>query len=1133
MTSIGERVRPKNWEAITSGTFAYTGDVHHEGLLVGAILRSPIPLGDILEIDTSAAAAMDGVHAVVTAEEIAGHVPYIHVGGDYSDRHPLATDRVRFVGQEVAAVAAESAARAREAVAAIRVRYRQLRAPTTLDEALAPGAEAIHERKTGQRNVSLHSKGEWGAVDLGREMAARSVSGTFEYARAAHACMEQNKTVAHWDPVAERLQMWTSTQAPWFVVTEVARALALEERQVVCRDIGVGGGFGSKSKICDQEVIAAALSMRSGRPVSVALSRDEEFATTKTRHAFRVKLTTSADRDGRICLFETDVLSDNGAYNHYGPLVLKAGIKALGLCYRPLGVQWESRLVDTALPPGGQFRGYGQPQVVFALESQIDQLAEQFGVDPLEFRLRNATPPHTTSLSGARLGGIKLRECLEVARDEIGWERHKRERQADVGIGVAVGHKGSGVYLLDDSNRSDAAIDLFPDGRIRVRYGSADAGTGQRTILAQVAAEELGVSVDDVDVQLVDSDETPFDMGAWSCRGTHMGGHAVAAAATAMAARLRSAAEEKLKAGQVTLGDGRARAGSESLTFSELFGLLEDAQADRVTEEASYVDPDMERAGPGSTQANLSPNYTSAAHAARVHVDRATGRVRLLDYVAAHDAGRPLNPAMVEGQIIGGVSMGVGAALGEELIYEEGRLVNGAYIDYALPRANDLPQIRPFLVGDDDDQEGPYGAKSIGELPLVPSAPAIANAVYDAVGVRITELPITPDKVLRALREQEGHRHRHRLWRRPDRWQIALFRWLYPKGLHLLLHRVGTRFARSVPAKPVERVSRPQSVEDATRHAGGSAAFIGGGTDLLRRREERLVDCTELVATQDIPELTQCERLPTGGARIGGAVTLADLEDALPTLLPGVPPAALRTIATPQVRAVATVAGNLLQDKRCWFYRSGFQCYKRGGKTCPCYAVQGDHRFYHAAMGAHRCQAVTPSDLASIFLALDATVEVCSAEGSTSLPVARLYTGPGESRVRADQLVTAVTIPPAAQDRLVEFHKLSLWSGDFAVVSAAVAAEPAPGPWRSPRVVLGALAPVPWRATKTERRLGRDPVDPAAAEDVLHAELERAAHPLAGNGWKVDAAAGVATKALQALEARRLREPRNGAQGDQ
>ncbi|OLT18695.1 hypothetical protein BJF78_00990 [Pseudonocardia sp. CNS-139] len=760
VTRIGDRVRPIDWDARSTGLVAFTADLPAEHLY-GAILRSPVPYAEITTLDTAAARALPGVHAVVTAADFAPGIRYLHRGGPLSDRPPLADGVVRHVGQEVAAVAAETPAQAAAALRAIRVRYRRRRAPLTVTAARRPGARRLHERTTDEPNVSMLLDTVWGAPERGLAAATVSVSGRFVYPSVAHACMEPNTTLAVWDASRGVVELWTSTQAPWFIAKEVSHLLGLEHDQVICREVAVGGGFGQKSKASEHEVLAAALSRAAGRPVLVELSREEEFGANKPRHRFETRLRTSADDSGLIRALEADIAVDNGSYNHMGTSVMRVGVITLGSMYRPDGVRFSARLVDTATQPGGQFRGYGTPQVSLAMEQQVDEIAERLGIDPIALRLRNLGAEHTRALCGYEVTTSRLGDCLVAVRDGLDWDRARaaRPRGGPVarGWGVAAGMHGSGAYAYEHANRSDAALDLYADGRVRVRYGGTDAGTGQSTILAQIAAHELGVDLTDVEVLSTDSERTPFELGAWSSRGTHMTGSSVGQAARELGERLRGLAAAKFggDAADVRLAGGHAVLGDDAVGLGDLVGLDPGAVDGVLSHETSYLLDGTEMLTPDKDTANLSPTYAFAAHGAVVDVDRRTGAVRVVDYLAAHDVGQAINPTAVEGQIVGGAAMGLGAALGEELVREGGRVVNSTYLHYAMPRNADLPSVRAVVVAG-HDADGPYGAKSVGEMSIIPPGAAVANAVYDAVGVRVRELPVTPDKVLTALAAQEA-----------------------------------------------------------------------------------------------------------------------------------------------------------------------------------------------------------------------------------------------------------------------------------------------------------------------------------------------------------------------------------------
>jgi CO/xanthine dehydrogenase Mo-binding subunit/CO/xanthine dehydrogenase FAD-binding subunit len=1113
---LGARVPNLEWSEKTNGAAVYADDVKPAGLLHAAVLRSHLPHARIVRLDAARALAAAGVVGVLTPDDLPDR-KYIHHGGHLSDRGVLARGVVRFIGEEIAAVAAETPEQARAALREFDLKLKRLRAATTVDAARRPNAPLIHADAAG--NVSLAF-----SQDLGERPAAGqdtvTVEGTFTFPRNNHACMETNSIVAHWQAESGELHIWVSTQAPYFVEKELANVLELPREKVIVHEVAVGGGFGSKSKISEYEAIAAALSMKTNRPVRLSLTRAEEFTTVKSRHKFEIGLSTTADRDGRLVSRRADIVVDNGAYNHSGPSVMGAGAGALASLYDVPHVGLNASLVYTNTLPGGQFRGYGNPQATFAVESQMDEPAYALGMDPFEFRIRNANRAGQRTHVGYQLGSAALAECLEAARDAIGWSGKKAWSGSGRGVGVAASIQVSGAYVYPGANKTSAALDVSEDGSVLLRFGGADAGTGQRTLLAQVIAEELGVALEAVDVEMMDSVRTPTDMGAWSSRGTYMSGHAarsvVAKCVEALRSRAASAYGKDLDA--VSFRAGRIEVAGRSLTVRDL--MRETAGQGPLSVECEYT-ADVEEMDWKSGTGNISGAYSFAAHAVEVEVDRVTGKVRVVDYVAVHDSGRVLNPLLAESQVIGGVVMGIGAALGEELLIEGGRIVNGAYLNYALPRAADVPRVRPIFVPG-SDPKAPFGAKGLGEIVLVPCVAAVGNAIAHATGLRLREAPFTPDKVLtawNAATSRDRKRSFH-VWRRPSRWQIAAIRTAYPLGVHATLDKYGTRYARPVEPLPAEDLTSPAELDQALALlATPGSRPLGGGTDLVPGQAAGKQALGRLVDVTLMPGLGRIKITPHGDALIGGAVRLATLAEHEGTDWRGALGATARTIASHQVREMATVAGNLCQEKRCWFYRNGFNCYKRGGATCPCYAVEGDHRFYHAVTDAHRCQAVTPSDLATTLRAMDAEVLVAR-QGSEPrrLTVAALYDGPGETTLRSDELITDVVVPAAAQRRSYAFEKLNLWTGDFAVVSACASLErDAAGTVSAARLVLGAVAPTPLRLTALERRLVAAPPRTWAELHELCLSWGEKAHPLKNNEWKIDAAAGVLATALARL----------------
>jgi CO/xanthine dehydrogenase FAD-binding subunit len=443
-------------------------------------------------------------------------------------------------------------------------------------------------------------------------------------------------------------------------------------------------------------------------------------------------------------------------------------------------------------------------------------------------------------------------------------------------------------------------------------------------------------------------------------------------------------------------------------------------------------------------------------------------------------------------------------------------VVNPTYLHYALPRAADTPPIRAIFMPA-ADPNGPYGAKGLGEIVIVPTAAAVANAVAHAIGVRIRDLPITPDKVLEALRQAAGTpRRSYHLWRRPARWSIEAVRRAYPHGAFAALERIGGHEATepSAGAAPIDEPHDLAEVRSAI--AADGAIPLGGGTDVMLARRQGLRDAARLVDLRLVPDLARNERQADGGWHIGAAVRMADLERAEHD---GSPAAALAEtvagIASAQIREMATVGGNLCQQNRCWFYRNDFPCFQRSGPAHPCYAVAGDHRFHHAAMGAHRCQAVTPSDLATTLCALDAAALIDGRRGSRSVPMTSFYTGPGQTVLRPDEILAAVDIPAAAGRRHTEFAKLSMWTGDFAMASACSSIRMQDGRIIEARVVIGAVAPMPVRLRQVERALIRSGAPGASELASIAGRWVQQAHPLRDNAWKLDAATGLVQSTLE------------------
>lgn len=1108
--SIGTEHRAPDWQARTSGESLYTPDVPQADLLFARIVRSTESRARIVTVDAAEALRAPQVVDVITSDDLRP-LRYLHMGDgeltSSSDRFALARGEVRFIGEEVAAVAAETLDAATRAAELVRVRYKRRRPVLTVQQALDSRAPRVHEHVAG--NVSATTSVRAGDLARARRRASASVSAMYSFGQQTQACMETNGITAWFDTEHQQLHLWVPTQSPYFVRKEIAHQLKMEPAQVRFHEVAIGGGFGSKSKISEHEICAAVLAFRTGRPVQLVLDRVEEFATTKPRHKFTMALESGATKDGRLTHRVGDVVVDNGAYNHFGPAVMGYGVGVLASMYRVEAQAVEGRLVYTNSQPGGQFRGYGGVQATFAVECQMDELADQLGIDPLELRLINANEGGDVTDVGWEIPAAHLRECIETLRIEMDWDAKRRSLGPGYGIGMSCALHVTGAMFIDGANRSGAGVDVRSDGTVAVRFGGADAGTGQRTVLAQIAAEELGVDVAAVSVTMMALHDAPVDLGAFSSRGTLMGGGAVRAAAAKAADRLRELAAEKLavEPQRVALGDSHASAGSSQVFIGDLVRLADDAVGGVLrTEEFFTVDL--------ASKDNVSPAYSFAALGVEVFVDKGTGKVTVLDVVSVHDSGTVINPAQFKSQVVGGVVMGLGAALGEELVHEQGRLVNPAFSDYALPRAGDVPRIRVVPI-ERPEPAGPYGAKGVGEISLVVAPAAVANAVAHATGARLRDLPITPDKVINAVAPFE--RSKLAMWRRPSAWWVSAIRWTYPRGLFAALRLVSRRIGRGGTVQPMS-VIQPASLDEAAEVLTQPGIVpVGGGTDLLPARRQKLVNASHIVDLTLVDDLGHVAEQPDGGLSIGAAVTLSQLEQHAEVHGDRALRDAIASIASPQIRNAATVAGNLCQQKRCWFFRSGFDCYKRSGPASPCYAVLGDHRFYHAAMDGHRCQAVTPSDLATVLVAVDASVRIRSGTSSRTLPAGELYSGPGEVALKKSEFIVGVSVAAEMRRRVTRFEKLGLWTGDFAVVSAATALDlDDEGVVQDARVVVGAVAPTPYRLHQVEQiLLGRRLRSGTVGALVERSGWEKQAHPLPRNAWKLQATSNLVEKCLE------------------
>lgn len=753
MHVIGRRIGRVDGADHATGRTRFADDIALPGMLHGRIVRSPHAHARIVRIDASRALALPGVHAVVTGADMPvryGVIPWTQ------DEYPLAVDRALYVGDAVAAVAAVDEATAARAAALVEVEYGVLAHVLSPEAALAPDAPKVNDcAKHG--NVTKHVDLAFGDVDAGFARSDVVASGDYSFAGTTHAALEPHCAIGVWEP-AGVLTVISATQVPHYLHRELARVLSLRVDRIRVVQPPLGGAFGGKSEPFDLEFCAAKLAMTTGRPVKILYTREEVFYSHRGRHPMRIAMRIGATRDGKLTACEARTLADGGAYASFG---LVTAYYAGQLVTAPLALpayRFTATRAYTNKPACGPKRGHGSVQPRFAFEVTIDKIAETLGLDPIDLRRRNLFPEGSPTVNEFVIRSNGFAECLSRVEQASGWKDKFRKLPRGRGVGVAGSFYISGTnYCVYPSEMPQSAVQIKVDrsGRVTVFAGTSEIGQGSDTMLAMVACEELGVDPESVRVVSGDTDLAPVDLGAYSSRVTLMAGNACLRAARAVGDRVREAAARRWECAprDVVLAAGHAMLRSDTEKQVEIGEAFRWAEADGGTLGAvgSYDTPkDVHGSYRGGT-IGASPAYSFTAHVAEVAVDVETGEVRVDRIWVAHDCGRALNPVIVEGQIEGSAYMGFAEAIFEEHAFHASGLHRGpSLLDYRLPTTLDAPHVDSLIV-ESNDPEGPYGAKEAGEGPLHPSIPAIANAIHDAVGVRVDDVPFSPARVLRLL----------------------------------------------------------------------------------------------------------------------------------------------------------------------------------------------------------------------------------------------------------------------------------------------------------------------------------------------------------------------------------------------
>jgi len=723
-----------------TGMARYIDDIELPNMLYGKILRSRYPHAKILRINTERAWRVPGVRAVITGLD----TPFNKMGV-LKDQPPLKFDKVRSVRDEVAAVAAETLEAAERAIEEVEVEYQPLDGVFDPEEAMKEEAPLVHE-ENGSNIVNLNftfSTSEASRLEKVFETAYAVVEDRYQVHYMNASPMGTMGCIAHYNELGE-LTVYTNTQAPFLYRHELAKTLGIDPVKIRVIQPEIGGAFGRGMDIYPIDPITAALSIKTRRPVKIVFTREEELQYAPPRQPAIFYMRTAAGRDGRLIAREVRAVLDAGAYVSWGPFDGRVMmVTATGL-YEVPEVAFKATVVYTNNPYTGTQRGAGNPQITFAIEQQMDALAEELGIDPVEFRILNANKPGTVTPQGIRITTCEMRECLRRAAQEIGW-KGRGMAGPNRGIGFAAFfHVGGGARVYrSDGCGTILTVDDF--GLVTVITGSTDLGTGSDTAIAQIVAEELGIPVQNVRVVNDDASIRPWDVGTHASRATFVAGNSALLAARKAKEIILNAAAEVLNTSisSIVVENGVVydrENPSKRIEFDKLVRRIHFREGGTNIVVSAFYDPPTVMQDE-SWRGNISAAYVFGAQAALVEVDQETGEVKVLKVVSVHDSGRIINPMAAEGQVHGGVHMGIGYALYEELVLEQGRVVNASFADYHVPTAQETPVVKAVFV-ENPDPAGPFGAKGIGETACIPTAAAIANAVYDATGRRVKKLPI-------------------------------------------------------------------------------------------------------------------------------------------------------------------------------------------------------------------------------------------------------------------------------------------------------------------------------------------------------------------------------------------------------
>lgn len=756
---IGKPVPRKDALIKATGSAKFTNDISLPNMLHGRILRSPYPHARILNINTDKARRLKGVKAVTTGQDTPGEK--YGVFPDSRDQYLLAMEKVRYIGDEVAAVAAIDEEIAQEALDLIEVDYEPLAPVFDPLEALKEGAPVIHEHATN--NVSSEVLIEFGNIEKGFLDSSCVLEEHFEVDGLSHCQLEPYTSLASYDRSSRKLSMWMPHQSPFTKQKGLSNTLKIPLENIRVLKSYIGGAFGGRSEVSPSDFCAAFLSIQCGRPVRINYSREETFSMTRQKHPWFISIKVGSNENGKLKATKVRIIADGGAYNSTGPIAISVAHSMWESLYKVPNVSYKAVRAYTNNPIRGAMKGHGVQQFFFAFESILDMLAERVGLDPMDVRIRNIVKEGEILNSGSRVTSCGMKDTLMKTSEASNFKEKWKNRAGNKGVGIACGTNISG-FNMGFRTGSTAFVKFNEEGTATLFTGTTDNGQGNDNMMIQVAAEELGLTIDDITLISADTELTPLDPGSYSMSSTFVSANAVKASASHARKQLLELAAEELEANvlDLDLKDKRAYVkGSPDIGIPIKKLIVKAYRNGKPVSGFGHFRPDInykwDWTKKGRQQGQVTGAYTFGTAVAEVEVDLHTGEVKVLKVTTAHDCGFAINPQAVEGQIEGSVGFALGQSLFETLMMDNGQVMNANFLDYRIPAASDIPDIDPIIV-ESNDPNGPYGAKEAAEAVHPAIIAAIANAVANAAGVRPKALPITPEKVLELLKEKEESR---------------------------------------------------------------------------------------------------------------------------------------------------------------------------------------------------------------------------------------------------------------------------------------------------------------------------------------------------------------------------------------